>query len=196
MYCTELVDIPFPELGFTLEAWVIPGNGFNLLSVDLLCAQTGCSFVQLGHLGLPPYLITPDGLHAVALQIEGNIPVYRQNPDEFMVEDIVLQNGIPVPRSLAPMLVLAAKPPVCPAEVAGSASGTSDQGNTADGNNISTAADSVPGLASETRPEDAAGDVAPDIGGDNAGANDVPGGGQMRFPWDHRAHLPREVRWI
>ena len=196
MSCTEQADLTFPELGLTLEAYVSPENSFDLLSVDLLCSESGCSYVQLGHLGLPPFLITPDGLHAVILRVEGNVPVYRQDPNEFLVEELVLQNGIPVPRSLAPCLVLAAKSPVCNVEVAGSASGTGNQGSTADGNSTSTAAESVPGPASGTRPEDAAGDVAPDIGGDNAGANDVPGGGQMRFPWDHRAHLQREVRWI
>ena len=183
MVCHQKADVHLPELGFDLVVLVTPQrNSHNLLSVDLLCSESGCSFIQLGHLGLPPFLITPDGLHAVVLKIEGNVPVYRQDPNEFFVEELVLQHGIPVPRSLASHLVLAAKSPVCNVEVAGSASGTGDQGSTADGNSTSTAAETVPGPASGTGPVDAAGDVAPDIGGDNAGANDVPVGGSNAIP--------------
>ena len=98
------------------------------------------------------------------------------------MEELVLQNGIPVPQSLASMLVLAAKSPVCNVEAAGPTSGAGNHGNTADGNSTSTAAEAEPGPASRTGPADAAGGVAPDIGVDNAGAADVPGGVRCDFP--------------
>ena len=90
LVCNQMVDLRLPELGFDLEVRITPAdNAHNLLSVDLLCSESGCSFVQMGHLGLPPFLITPDGLHAVVLKIEGNVPVYRQDLDEFPVEELV-----------------------------------------------------------------------------------------------------------
>ena len=108
--CRQQAFLEFPELGLRDMAFITPEiNRHNLLSVDLLCSERGCSFVHLGHSGLPRFIITPDGLHAVVLKIEGNVPVYRQDPEEFPVEELVLQNGIPVPQSLASKLVLAAK---------------------------------------------------------------------------------------
>ena len=103
--CTTEAVIDVDELGVEVHAG-ITDSPYNLLSVEQL-RLCGVSFVSLAYLNAPPYLLLPDTIHAIVLDIKGEVPVLRQNDPAFLPEPVILHNGLQVPASIAAKLSLA-----------------------------------------------------------------------------------------
>ena len=103
--CDKEAVIEFDAMNICIEAG-ITDSPYNLLSVELL-RQKGVSFISSGHPYLPPFLLLPNGMHAIVLEVQGEVPIWRQNDAAFLPEPVVLHDGLRVPASFAAKFALA-----------------------------------------------------------------------------------------
>ena len=191
--CTTEAVIDVDELGIQVQAGVTD-SPYNLLSVEQL-RLGGVSFMSVSYLNAPPYLLLPDGLHAIVLDIKSEVPILRQNDPLFLPEPVVIHDGLRVPASIASKLSLVntfvMRPIPNPDD--GGSTHQSDATNTAvasDGSDGTDTFEDPPGV-------NAGGDISGTSAGSDLGcvSADVEGGGSFRIARSQlRVHLPEKRR--
>ena len=94
--CDAEAYIHCKELQSTIRSHVSEGP-FNLMSVHLACRENKLCFLELGHLGLPPYILLRGQTKAVVCKIEGDVPIYRQSDPDQQPEPVVHKHGFQCP---------------------------------------------------------------------------------------------------
>ena len=178
--CNKEAVIELDTMGIQIEAG-ITDSPYNLLSVELL-RRSGVSFISSGCPSLPPFLLLPDGLHAIVLELQGDVPIWKQNDCTFLPEPVVLHDGLRVPASFAAKFAFAGIVDTCPS-LTTNIDNREHQADMADTAGASADGESV--------------SVVPDISGTSAGetgchVHDVSvGGGPIRLVLNlQKAHSP------